>query len=154
VVKHLTIEPGTVIEFSSGMGLNIQESNAGLSAIGTAESPIVFRGIDGSSWLGIGFAETSWTGNALENVRFENAYGAPENYEWTTIGNGSPGLASVAVGQLTGAAAYLRVKNVSFVGPNAATNDVSVTDPAILVVEGVNSGAGTNGGLAIRNNSW
>ena len=149
VSKHLTIEPGTVIEFASGMGMEVQDSAAGLSAIGTADAPIVFRGIDTNAWLGIGFAETSWTGNALENVQFENAYGAPPNYHWTSVGISPPGKMSVALGQLVGPAAYLRVKNVSFAGPNAASSDISVTGPATLVVEGTNRGAGTGGVLSI-----
>jgi hypothetical protein len=65
----------------------------------------------------------------------------------TTIGRDSPGLTSIALGQLTGVDAYLRVKNISLEGPNAATNDISITNPAKLDVEGTNHGAPTNGGL-------
>jgi hypothetical protein len=71
VEKRLTFEPGTVIEFSPGTGINVEGSSAGLSAVGTSEAPITLRGIDENGWLGISFAETNWTGNALENVHLK-----------------------------------------------------------------------------------
>jgi hypothetical protein len=151
VGKHLTLEPGTVIEFSPGTGIDVLDANAGLSAVGTSDAPIILRGIDDNGWLGITFAQTNWTGNTLENVRVKNAFGAPISFESTTIGNGSPGLTSIAIGQLVGTAAYLRVKNITLEGPNAATNDFSVTAPAKLVIEGINHGAAADGNLKTLN---
>lgn len=147
VEKRLTLEPGTVIELSPGTGIDFLDGNAGFSAVGTSEAPITLRGIDDNGWQGISFAQTNWTGNALENVDIKNAFGAPVGFGWTTIGRGSPGLTSIALGQLTGEEAYLRVKNITLEGPNAATNDVSVTGSAKLVIEGVNHGAAADGGL-------
>lgn len=133
----------------------MQNGDGGLSAVGTAAQPILLRGVEQAGWLGVGFAETGWTGNALENVHFENAYGSPDNMSWTTIsGDGDPGYVSVVVGQLTSPISYLRVKDLSFSGPNAARNDIAVVGSARLIVEGTNTGAGTDGGLAIAKLSW
>lgn len=151
VKGHLTIAAGATLEFSPGSGIIVEEGNAGIAVLGTTSEPVVLRGVDGGGWLGVGFYASSWSGNAFENVRFENALGAPENYVSCTQILGKPGDASVVVGHLqTTSPSHLRVYNVTFEGPNAADWDIVVRTPAsTLVVEGTNHGRATDGGLQI-----
>lgn len=74
----LTIEPGVVVEFETNAYLRV---NGGLSAIGTAERPITFTGLDktAGSWMGVAVQGPSPTEPAeanLAHVRFE--YGGSE----------------------------------------------------------------------------
>lgn len=63
VEKAVIVEPGTILEFDTGAGLVLGSpgvdcipKTGSLSAVGTAEEPIIFRGaIEGQgAWLGIG----------------------------------------------------------------------------------------------------
>jgi hypothetical protein len=147
VQKHLTISPGAVFEFVGGSGIDVRDGSSGLSAIGTASAPIVFRGVDGSGWTGIGFCESGWVGNALEEVQIENASGPP--YSSTYCAGGS--VASVIVGQnFDSNAAKLRIKDLKVTGPNGATYDITVNTPSVLTQEGTNSGTGTAGALVVH----
>jgi hypothetical protein len=62
---------------AGGSGFLVAGGTAGLKAAGTPEQKIVFRGIGGSSWLGITFGESTWSENRLENVEVRNATSAP-----------------------------------------------------------------------------
>lgn len=57
VFADLIIEPGTTVVFGSGAGL--ENRSGSIQAVGTAEAPITFRGLDPTPgfWKGIAFAE-------------------------------------------------------------------------------------------------
>jgi hypothetical protein len=150
VKSHLTIEPGAVFEFVGTSGIEVKDGASGLSAIGTATAPIVFRGIGGSGWTGIGFCESSWTGNALEEVQIANASGPTNSV--TYCGAWSTALtASVLVGHnYTANASKLRVKNIKFSGPSNGETDLQVKNPSVLTLEGTNSGTGATGELTVQ----
>lgn len=141
---HLSIEAGAVFEFVGGSGIGVYTGTAGLSAIGTEEEPIIFRGVDGTGWSGIGFCESNWAGNVLEFVEIHNGSGPVPYYELC-----GPSSSAVGVGNLSGTSSYLRVKNVKFVGPNSAKFDIGVTKPSVLVQEGTNTGTGIGGKLQV-----
>lgn len=146
--KHATIEAGTVFEFVGGSGIDVKGGTAGLSAVGTAAKPIVFRGVDGSGWSGIGYCETSWVRNALEYVQISDAAGPP----YSSWGCTSSIAASVIVGHIySGSASALRVKDVTVSGANAAPYDFAVRAPSALNLSGTNTGTGDGGKLLIRN---
>jgi hypothetical protein len=79
----LTIEPGVVMRFEAGAGLNVQRatnqlpSNAALRAIGTAERPIVLGSAAATphagDWRGIAFGGIPDASNRIEHVRIEDA---------------------------------------------------------------------------------
>lgn len=64
---NLTIEPGTIIEMSTDMELRVADE-AGLKAVGTVSSPIIFRGENpvAGGWRGITFSGT----NAINEIAF------------------------------------------------------------------------------------
>ncbi|MEO0603855.1 MAG: hypothetical protein AAF211_20635, partial [Myxococcota bacterium] len=70
VTAMLTIEPGVVIEFESDAGLGVYD-NGFLNAEGTAEAPIVFRGLrdERGFWRGV----HTEADTVLEHVSVENA---------------------------------------------------------------------------------
>jgi hypothetical protein len=147
VNRHLTIEAGAIFEFVGGSGINVDGGTAGLSAIGTTSAPIVFRGVDSSGWTGIGIFETSWTGNALENVQIENAAGPPYNSVFYV----SSWKGAIAIGQIKPEnAAVLRVKNLTVKGPNTCVNDLVVNSPSVLTQQGTNHGTDSDGTLLIQ----
>jgi|GEM_PF-2951354 len=148
VHDHLTIEPGAAFEFVGGSGIDVSEGTSGLSAVGTPDAPIVFRGVDGSGWTGIGFCDTSWSGNALEEVLIANAVGPTHAAGFCAIGR-SDAHASVLVGRLLSTSA-VRMKNVRFSGPNGGDPDIQVTSPSKLTTEGTNTGTGPNGELLVE----
>jgi len=146
VKGHLTIEAGAVLEFVGHGGLYLDGGAAGLSAIGTKEKPIVFRGVDGSLWAGIGFCESSWAKNALEFVEIHDAKG-PNN--WNVCGGGAT-PPSVYVSQFSSMRpAQLRVKNVAFTNSDKDVVDVVHVKPSVLSLEGQNTGTGTKGALKV-----
>lgn len=68
IEKGLVIEPGVTFEFASGAGLRLGENavdcslaTGTINATGTAEKPIIFKGVSGGkgSWLGIGINSSS-----------------------------------------------------------------------------------------------
>jgi len=142
---HLTVEAGAVFEFVGGSGIAIDGGSAGLAAIGTKEKTIVFRGVDGSGWSGIGYCQSNWSSNALEFVDVHNALGPVPGYLIC-----GPSSSGVGVGNLSDdEPSRLRVKNVNFAGPNNAKFDIGVTKPSVLVQEGTNTGTGTGGKLQV-----
>lgn len=68
VEADLTISPGVIIQFAANTGFTIDNSGS-LNAIGTAELPIVFRGVTdvAGSWKGL-FFNSSNVLNQLANV--------------------------------------------------------------------------------------
>ena len=65
-VEHsLTVSPGTTITFGQGAVVAV-ESNGSLSAVGTAEKPIVFRGRDATAG--------SWGGFVIESRSSHNSF--------------------------------------------------------------------------------
>lgn len=151
IKRHVTIEAGAVFEFLGGSGIDVTYGSSGISAIGTAAAPIIFRGVDGSGWTGIGICESGWTGNALEEVEIANAAGSPSaSY---LCGSGAPGVLrpSILVGHNFGAnASKLRIKNLKMTGPNNAPSDILVRSPSTLTLEGTNSGTRADGALAVQ----
>jgi hypothetical protein len=152
VNKHLTLQPGTVFEMLGGAGFDITGPDSGLSATGTPDAPIVFRGIDGAGWAGIGFCETPWAKNGLEEVQIFNAAGPPPQVAY--CGNlGAPNVqqpAMVVGHNYTENASKLRVKNLKVSGPNNAPADIMLRSPSTLTEEGTNTGSGTNGELFVQ----
>ncbi|PWH84631.1 hypothetical protein [Brumimicrobium oceani] len=69
----IVIEPGVVIEFEQDAGFNVLTS---LSAVGTAEKPIIFRGVenDPGFWRGVKY-NSSNTLNELNYVHVHDAGG-------------------------------------------------------------------------------
>lgn len=79
----ITVEPGVVIEFRENAGLNIDDfhtADGSLKAIGTADKPIVFRGVNNTKgyWRGIMFDSAS-TLNELTHSFVEDAGGQSFN---------------------------------------------------------------------------
>jgi hypothetical protein len=148
VKSHLTIEPGTVMEFVGGSGIDVEDGTSGLAAIGTPAAPIVFRGVGGSGWSGIGFCESGWQGNALEEVQIANAAGptrAASNCGWSGVPH-----ASVLIGHIFSSnATNLRIKNAKFSGPSAGEADLAVESPSAATIEGANTGTGSGGEMVV-----
>ncbi len=61
IAGHVTIEAGAQFEFIGGSGIAVTGGAAGLAAVGNKDNPIIFRGVDGSGWSGIGYCESNWT---------------------------------------------------------------------------------------------
>ena len=141
VDRHLVIEAGAVFEMAGGSGFVVGGGTAGLRAVGTADKPIVFKGVAGSSWLGITYGETTWSENRLERVEIRNATQAPE---WSYYGTGADGVrkASLLLGYNFTTAVQLTLKDVTFAGPNAAPADIAKKAAVNLTTEGTNVGAG------------
>lgn len=76
----LRIEPGTRLIFSQAGGMTIRNDGR-LSAVGTAEDPIVFTGLDTTRgyWRGLMFVDTPSSENLLEHTVIEYAGGS----RWT-----------------------------------------------------------------------
>lgn len=57
---HLTLAAGTQLYFTAGSGMRFINENAGLTAVGTADRPILFSGTDAAPghWNGLYFANT------------------------------------------------------------------------------------------------
>lgn len=72
----LVIQPGVELRFAAGTGLRI-ESEGALSAVGTADKPILFTGKkkERGSWKEVYFLNSASTGNALAYVTIEYAGG-------------------------------------------------------------------------------
>ncbi len=70
---HIDIEPGAIIEFEEGLGINIEGGT--LSAVGTAEEPVTFRGAEqiDTFWQGIQYIGTRSADNRLEQVVISHA---------------------------------------------------------------------------------
>src|SRR5690606_16346996 len=83
VTAPIKIEPGVVIEFEQNAGLDIDDyhtANGSLSAIGTADKPIILRGVQKTKgwWRGIMFDTESHL-NELTYVQIEDAGGMSFN---------------------------------------------------------------------------
>lgn len=121
IKAHLTIEPGTRLEFAQGYGINIEE-NGSLTAEGTAAKPVVFTGGEEAPgfWDGIYFQSKS-PKNLLSNAAVK--YAGPKG-----------GLAQAAVTLAPGAVATVRSSELAF----SATAAIRVMQNAQL-----NAGAAT-----------
>ena len=86
VKSDLVIEPGVVIAFESGTGLDIRE-NGSISAVGTSSEPILFTGVEKvkGSWAGI-MIQSSSPLNKLQFVTVE--YGGQQGY-WSNSVSGN-----------------------------------------------------------------
>lgn len=73
ITEPLTIEPGVVIEFENNAGLGIYD-NGSINAVGTADKPIILKGLNGTkgSWRGI-HIETNSLNNRFEFVTVQDA---------------------------------------------------------------------------------
>ena len=81
VSGNIQIEPGVVIEFEKDTGLTQSDKNTtSIFAKGTADKPIIFRGVEKVKgfWRGIVFYSNS-TKNELDYVRIEDAGGEPHS---------------------------------------------------------------------------
>lgn len=79
VAGHIVIEPGVVIEFEKDTGISQSDKNtASFAAKGTAEKPIIFRGVEKEKgfWRGIHFYSDN-ANNQLDYVYVEDAGGEP-----------------------------------------------------------------------------
>jgi hypothetical protein len=154
VENQLTIEPGAVFEFAGGSGIDVSGGTSGLSAIGTEEEPILFRGIDGSGWTGIGFCESNWSGNNLTYVEVHNAKGPPD--AWSLCGTGDTSVLKpgILVGDNGGTISFLHVENITVAGPNNADADIGLQSsggtPSELEQAGTNVGTGDSDALVIE----
>lgn len=83
ITAPIKIEPGVVIEFEEDAGLETDDfhtADGSLSAVGTAEKPIIFRGTQNNKgwWRGIMFDSNS-TLNELTHTQVLDAGGKPFN---------------------------------------------------------------------------
>jgi hypothetical protein len=94
VEKALTIEPGVILEFETAAGIVLGSPGVdcipltgSLSAVGTADDPIIFRGATGGqgTWLGLGF-NSSTSDNLLEYCEISGG-GASQMYNAGGQGN-------------------------------------------------------------------
>lgn len=71
---EVTIEPGVIIEFTEGSALYSNKSGS-ISAIGTANEPIILRGEEDLKgyWQGVYFRGNKSIKNKLEHVHIQNA---------------------------------------------------------------------------------
>jgi hypothetical protein len=78
VNNNLVIEPGVVIAFAAGTGLDIRDDGS-ISAVGTASEPILFTGVEKvkGSWAGV-MVQSSSPLNKLQFVTVE--YGGQTGY--------------------------------------------------------------------------
>lgn len=69
--NQLTIAPGTTLAFAHGAGMVVQNFKAGITALGSADKPIVFTGIDKApgAWNGLYLANTNDTGSTTPRTR-------------------------------------------------------------------------------------
>lgn len=124
VYADIKIEAGVVIEFEQDAGIEIDDFNipkASLSAIGTSEKPVVFRGVkkEKGYWRGIMFDSNS-PDNKLIHTRVEDAGGRAFS------SNGDLGAVHVyASGQLT--MENTQVTNSKSYGLNATYTKASLT---------------------------
>jgi len=149
VKNRLTITEGTTIEFAGGAGFLVQGGTSGLNTNGTAEKPIVLRGIGDAGWSGITFAETT-AENSLSYTEVKNATNAPEAQSYGT--NVAPfSSTSIMLGyRFTNTQVKLTLNNVTFSGASSAPFDVTKKPSCILNLEGTNLGA-KGGALAVQN---
>lgn len=149
VEQHLTIEPGAVFELTGSSGFLMDGAASGLRAIGTPDKKIVFRGIDGSSWSGLTFGESTWAENRLEHVEVRNASSAPS---WGYYGTGNPATpkAGILLGYNQAAIVSVTLKDFVMTGPNNAPTDVAVKGGTMLNQEGVIAGTGAGGVLTVQ----
>lgn len=86
--QNLIITPGTVIRFAEGIYLDVYGT---LTAVGTAEDPIVFEGFDETRWGGIGVFSTGQVtmhhceiSSAIDGIYFHNCL-QPQEVDKCTI---------------------------------------------------------------------
>lgn len=74
----LTLDPGVTLSFEEDTGVFAQDPAAGIVAIGTSASPIVFTGETpvGGSWYGVYLREARMAGNVMQHVTIEYGGGA------------------------------------------------------------------------------
>lgn len=149
VESHLEIEAGAILELTSGSGFLVEGGSSGLKVVGTPGQKVVFRGVDGSSWSGITYGESAWSGNRLEHVEIKNAAGAPS---WGYYGTGNSGTpkAGILLGYNFTTPVAVVLKDFVISGPNSAPADVAVKGASTLGQEGNVVGTGAAGALAIQ----
>jgi Bacterial Ig-like domain (group 2) len=110
----LTLVPGTELRFEPGQKLLIQ-TQSGLSAVGTAQAPIVFTGTQPTPghWDGIAFVGSSRAENRLEHVVVEYGGGGllggateAANVVLTRAGSGVHSLVTIQNSTLRSSAGY------------------------------------------------
>ena len=101
LAAHLTLEPGAKLQFEEGGSIDVT-LHGSLTAIGTAEKPIILTGTEESPgfWSGINF-EVSSAQNVLRNVdlRFAGARSGPTA---SCVGVWAAGSATVQASRFTG----------------------------------------------------
>lgn len=107
--SSLTIEEGTRIEFLQDASLNV-EGEGSLTALGTAEAPIVFTSREGEEnagfWKGVKIATTS-ASNQLDYVTIQYAgstgwYGGDDTNGALLVGGGSVAITNSVIADVTG----------------------------------------------------
>ncbi|MGD8570407.1 MAG: Calx-beta domain-containing protein, partial [Gammaproteobacteria bacterium] len=86
----LTINPGVTLMFESSSSLDISATGA-LSAVGTADLPILFTGVNKTpgSWGGVDFRYTNNVSNALDYLTIEYGGDSATSANLTTTANSS-----------------------------------------------------------------
>jgi len=95
----LTIEPGVTLEFGEEVQMTV--SNGSLVAVGTADEPITFTGMESTRgyWGGLRFSNSSSTSNALHYVTIE--YGGGYWDANLVVTSGATSACKVAVSDCT-----------------------------------------------------
>lgn len=124
VAGDIKIEPGVVIEFEQNAGINVDDFNvpkASLSAVGTEDKPIVFRGVtnDPGHWGGIRYNSNSSL-NELTYVYIEDAGG-------TSMGGNGEKAGVIVYAESKLKMTNSKVTNSENYGLNAQYNNTDLT---------------------------
>jgi hypothetical protein len=65
--SNLTLAPGMTLAFTHDAGMKINDFKAGITALGTADKPIIFTGLEKTPgcWAGLYFTNTNDTGSTI-----------------------------------------------------------------------------------------
>lgn len=119
----LTLESGTELVFPTDQGVRVT-TDASLSAVGTEESVITFRGAEDPRgfWKGIYFEETASPLNSLDHVLIDGAGGA----KWTGAEHSRGGV------YVTGTNARLQIANTTV--RNSAYAAINVDSEGVVTI--------------------
>lgn len=134
VSAGLTIQPGSTLRFQAGCGLEVTATGY-ISAIGTADSPIVFTGATQTrgSWSGIRFMDSSSASNRLEyvTIRYGGAAGSGGLYLSSTDETTKVAISHCTLGQSAGSGLFV-VGDADLTGFASNTLTQNTQGPCVL----------------------
>ena len=135
----LTVEPGVVVKFSPGTGLQLGDTwylgqtrtaNGGLHAVGMESDSILFTSLSGSrnNWKGIYFHPSCDIGGKISTMRYcvvenagQNGYGQSANIYCNDSGT-QPTISSCTLRDATGYGIYLSSSSISIINCTINSN--------------------------------